>query len=38
MRFFQAVYSILESIGQARAAAHLARTGRMDEARKLYQI
>jgi hypothetical protein len=38
MKFFQAIFSILESIGQARAAAHLARTGRMDEARKLYQI
>ena len=32
-----AVWSMLESLGQARAAAYLARQGRTAEARALYE-
>jgi hypothetical protein len=32
-RFFNAVYEVLESMGRAKAAAHLSRQGKHEEAK-----
>ncbi len=37
MNILKVFYSILESIGKARAATYLTRQGRIDEARKIMQ-
>jgi hypothetical protein len=34
-RFFTAIYEVMESLGRAKAASHLARQGLHKEARKL---
>jgi hypothetical protein len=34
-RFFNAVYEVLESMGRAKAAAHLSRQGKHEEAKAL---
>jgi hypothetical protein len=34
-QFFNALYEVLESLGRAKAAAHLSRQGRHEEAKKL---
>jgi hypothetical protein len=34
-RFFNAVYEVLESMGRAKAAAHLSRQGKHEEAKAI---
>jgi hypothetical protein len=36
MKFLKAIYSIIESFGQARAATALTRAGKINEAKALY--